>query len=54
MSTSDRVSLTQALGTTHVRQVALHTKEQGKWGHEALDGQAYPPLGGAARPNSRP
>ena len=50
VSTSGRMSLAQALGSEPVHQEALHRREQVKQGHEASYGQAYPPLGGAARP----
>ena len=50
MSTSEKVSYAQALGSEPVNQEALHRREQVKQGHEASYGQAYPPLGGAARP----
>ena len=49
VSTGERVSLAQALGSEPVHQEALHRREQDKQGHEASYGQAYPPLGGTAR-----
>ena len=51
--TSERVCLHRLCCSEPVHQRALHSEEQCPESLEASDGQAYPPMGGAARPPSR-